>query len=223
MTKTLLAALFIGGLLINSYRYASVSASQGFEGTGAPSLWSDTSVSNTVDWDYTASPLVGAQSLFLASPASNYRMATYDFPEDADEIWTAWRMKVTQDAGNQNICFHIYDTGSSIAGGVLTTSGQFWFYVTNYTPSANVIDMAGGTEYRVKVRYVKGTGSNETIEVWAAANGAGSWGTSQILTNGITTTRADSLRFYMGNTTGHNMTIDNVLVKTSDIAISELD
>ena len=75
-------ASLLAGPLINSYRFAAPAAGvEGFEGTGAPTNWTDLAIGGQlVNWDYTASPLAGAQSLFLADSTADGRIALYDLP-----------------------------------------------------------------------------------------------------------------------------------------------
>jgi hypothetical protein len=74
--------------------------------------------------------------------------------------------------------------------------------------SSIVRDIAAAATYRIKLRYKKGTGSNEELEVWANFEASGTWGTSQIRTNGTNTTRADSVVLTNTNTGNHDITLD---------------
>jgi hypothetical protein len=197
---------------------------EGFEGTGAPALWTDTSTSGSVDWDYTTSPLYGSQSLFGADTSSGVREVTYNFPEDADEIWIALRFRMSADpAAAANWFITLLDSGTNVNCHLqIGSTGNLTGHVDT-AASTVVRDIAAATTYRIKLRYKKGTGANEELEVWANSEASGTWGTSQVRTNGTTTTRADALILTNTNTGNHDVTWDTVLISTSDIPWSSLD
>ena len=203
--------------------HASADVAEGFEGTGAPTNWSDISTGGlTVNWDYTTAPIDGAQSLFLQDPAANARTALYDFPL-ADEIWVAWRYRPSADPATNAGILNIIDAGTNALGVVRTqTNGTIVILVTS-TQSATIIDMTPGTDYRIKVRWKKGTGANEELQIWAATEAAGAWGATVSQTNGTSTAQADAIYFQAAAAFNIDQVIDNVLVKTSDITWSELD
>jgi hypothetical protein len=202
------------------------SVAEGFEGTGAPTFWSDISTGGlTVNWDYTAAPLVGAQSLFLQDSAANNRTALYDFPGQVDEFWVAWRYKPSADPATNVGIINIIDVATNGLAFIRTQTNGTVVIVVNATQSATLIDMAPGTEYRFKVRWKKATvaANDEELEVWVAANSDGAWGASVSQLNGTSTAQADAVYFQMAAAYNMDQTIDNVLVKLSDIAWSELN
>ena len=204
--------------------HASANLAEGFEGTGAPTNWSDLSTGgNFVNWDYTTSPIAGAQSMFLQDTAGSTRLALYNFPSLEDEIWVAWRYKASADPAAAVVMMTVIDVSQNTLAFVRTqTDGTVVILVTS-TASATLIDLTPGTSYRFKARWKKGTGANEEFQLWAAAEATGAWSTSVSQTNGTSTVQADAVYFFAQANYNMDQTIDNVLVKTSDISWSELD
>lgn len=222
--RLLACILVLAGVLINPYRFTTIATTyEGFEGTGAPTNWADSgSGGNTPNWDYTAAPLAGAQSLFLADTAANSRGASHNFT-NADQIWIAWKYKISADpAADATLIYISTDADVHLATLHVATNGTLAGYVDAVVGST-VTDLTPGTAYRVKVRYVRGTGSNETLEVWAATEASGAWGTSQTQTNGTSTAQPGKMFFDNFATFNTDLTIDDVLVKASDILWSELN
>jgi hypothetical protein len=199
----------------------SVTTYEGFETTGAPSgLWTDTSSGNTVNWDYTASPLAGAQSLFMADSTSGFRQITYDFPEDADEIWIAFRIRHSALPSANSTYLSITDSaGNALANSRITTGGNVSAAVDT-TQGLTAVIISAGSEWRLKYRYKRGTGSNEELSV---VGGTTSFGTIRTQTNGTSTARAGKIIITEQNNVNADLTIDNVFIKTSDITWAELD
>lgn len=214
--------LLFGGNLIDSYRFTATvnSGVEGFEGTGAPTNW--TAGGEGVDWDYSAAPIKGAQSVQLLDTATT-REAIWDFPEAADEVWMAFIFSPSADpAANVDFVEILDGAGATMAVLRETTTGTVSSKVQGtYTGVIN--DMTAGASYRVKLRYVKGTGANETLETWVVIDGSAGWGTSASQTNGTDTGQSGQIKFRNPGATNHNQLIDNVFIKTSDIAITELD
>jgi PA14 domain/Chitobiase/beta-hexosaminidase C-terminal domain/Divergent InlB B-repeat domain len=194
-----------------------------FEGTGIPTLWVDGSTGNTIDWDYTAAPLVGAQSLFMPDPASGDRWANYNYSEVSDTIYVAFWFRTSALPSAEFPIFEVLDSGNNALASVrLMTNGNVVIRA-DAVSSASIITMSTNTTYRIKVRYVRGTGANETIQAWCNTNASGAWSSTQTLSNGTSTLQADRASFYNSPNINVNMTIDNVLVKTTDIAWPEIN
>lgn len=199
---------------------AAAGGVEGFEGTGAPTNW--TAGGEGVNWDYSAAPIKGAQSAQMLDTATT-REAIWDFPEAADEVWMAFIFQPSADpAANVDFVEILDGAGSTMAVLRETTTGTISSKVqASYTGIIN--DIPAGTSFRIKMRYVKGTGANETLEVWAVDDASVGWGTSASQTNGTDTGQAGQIKFRNPAATNHDQKIDNVLIKTSDIAIGELD
>jgi hypothetical protein len=197
---------------------------QTFEETGAPTGWTDVGTPS-VDWDSTSSPLAGAQTLLMTDVASGGKEVRFDFSEDVDEFWIAFKFScsaipasgtpdiftIKDGSANSLATVRISPTTGTVNGRVDASSGT------------TVISIVGGSNYRMKLRYKKGSGANEELQIWCVAEGSGTWGTAQAQTNGTSTARGGILAIY--NTAANNLDlkIDNLLVKTSDIAIAEID
>jgi hypothetical protein len=154
---------------------AAVGGLYTFEETGACAGWVDASTNetSTVNWDYSTSPLDGSQSLFLADSTTDDRIAKYDFTEDADEIWIAFRFREWANPAIESQNIGIEDSaGANLASVMVSTGGNLAFEVTTAN-SGTVAFLTGGSSYRVKIRYLKGTLNTETMQVWAVAEGLG--------------------------------------------------
>jgi hypothetical protein len=222
ITLPCMAGMWMASPGKGSHAVVAAGGVEGFEGTGAPAGWATSGAD--IDYDSTASPITGAQSLAMADPVGADQSATYDFPEDADTVWIAFKYRESADpaVSTGEFCRLLNSSNTVLAFWRTQTNGTLVFRVTS-TNSTTVVDMTANTVYRVKMKYTKGTGADETLEMWAVTDGSGSWGTSQILTNGADTTRADKLQFNQAANNNITMTWDNVKVSTSDIAIADID
>ena len=112
---------------------------------------------------------------------------------------------------------------ANIASVHIFTAGEVTVFIDS-TSSGALYTLATGTIYRIKVRYVRGTGSNETMEIWITSDVEGSWGTSKYVTAiGTSTVRAGRMLFVSWNDKNQDLTIDNVKVSTSDILWTDLN
>jgi hypothetical protein len=200
---------------------------EGFEGTGAPTGWTDTGTPSA-DFDSTSSPLTGSQSLLMTDVVSGGKEVRFDFSQEADEFWVAWKASISAlPATGTPDLFYIRDSsGNALASvRVATATGNINGRVDAASggTGTTVAVMSAGSTWRFKVRYKKGTGVNEEFEVWAVADGSGSWGTGRSQTNGTSTVQGGVYGLFNTSANNLDLKIDNVLIKTSDIAISEIN
>jgi hypothetical protein len=231
--KTIITLLLSAGLasanpmvvLTGGARAGTTELPEGFEGTGVPNAaWSDISTGGqTVNWDYTAAPIAGAQSVQLTDPPSGTKVFLYNFTQDADEIWFAFRYRESADPAGTVGLVNIIDVGTNGLAVIRIQTNGTLLEMVDAVQGSTVVDLTPGTNYRIKVRYKKGTGANEECQIWAAADSAGAWGTPQQQLNGSSTLRADAIYFQNVPAWNQDQVYDNVIVSTSDIPWSALD
>lgn len=144
---------------------------QDFEGTGVPPGWGQ---GGSADFDYSAVPLVGAQSLRCST---NTTQGYYDFGAKTGslgEVWAFARFKrETTPSGSLSTEFGFlsgspgtYATVARMAG---VTSGRTHAL---YAGSASAGNFTAGSAENVSLaiwlRYKKGTGSNAIAEIYVA-------------------------------------------------------
>lgn len=206
---------------------ATVATYQGFEETGLPTeaTWIDLdSGTGASNWDYTSAPISGSESLQLPDSSSGASEVAFDFPADTDSnIYAAFKIKFSADTASatSDWVFFTSSVPADLARMRQNTTGQVQMVIDG-TATGNLIDMAVGTVYRVKLRYDGGSGT-EQMEVWIASEASGAWGSSLTSQNGTSTARASRIKFVVAATHNRDSFIDNVKVSTSDIAWSDLD
>jgi hypothetical protein len=133
-----------------------------FEGTGTPSGWFR---GGAADFDYTASPLAGSQSLRNAT-GSDYAVYLSGGALNEAEIWGKLLFKPEALPSTFSQCFLLNDGSfNTIFQMVLNASGT----LTVADNGAGVFQittdaMSAGTLYRLYFHYKKGTGSNGIAE-----------------------------------------------------------
>jgi hypothetical protein len=140
--------------------------SEDCEGTGTPAGWTD--ANGTPNWDYTAAPLLGSQSLYLSLAAAAHR-SRIDFT-DQTEIWTYFRFRVTNgtvSGGNITVAAYAANGGAQANTLNLNASMRFIFDA-GPSPTATV---SVDTTYHVWFHYQQGTGNNAVIDVGFSTDG----------------------------------------------------
>ena len=143
---------------------ASYIISENFEGTGIPTGWG--TGTGTPDYDYTTSPMEGAQGLRLdASSADQSSVSPTNTA--AAEVWIYYRLRVDVLPASSREAVRLRNAGTSIARVFITTSGQMQF--RHGTVSVSTVGvMAPATDYHCWLHYLAGSG----------ANGVADWGFS---------------------------------------------
>ena len=131
------------------------------EGTGTPTPWA---VAGTVNWDYSASPLVGSESLRIdSSAASDWTRAT--LPSSHDEIWIYFRVYAASISTPAEIV--------RVQDGSLGAVGSLWIWnSTDWLLSmGGVNDQQTGfsatTEYHIWLR-IEGTGASRSGDLYVS-------------------------------------------------------
>ena len=186
-----------------------------FEGTGAPTNWTNTITS----WDYTTAPapLEAAQSARLRPTETTTYDPSYASANTWWGVWFAWNQAIENT--------EVFAQVQSSAPAVIAT---FSFVVTNndFTClAAGGTANTGGTfpndtsTMKIKLQYVQGSGSNAAARLWTW-NGSG-WDLQCESTNGTSTAAIDSVVFTNGANT-EELIMDVFKDKQSDITSPDL-
>jgi len=188
---------------------------EGWEGVGIPSGWSSTT--GTPNYDYSAVPLSGSESLYLSIAAAAHRCAV-DFT-NMDEAWFYFLMRYTNGSapgGARNVAtIALNGSTTAVANFQIAATLRFNFGAANTTLVTTV-----DTTYHVWLHYKKGTGANSVIDIGLSTTGirptSGS-GYAEVL-NGAATSQVG--RIMLGTivtTTNFDFIYDNVRVAATQI------
>lgn len=193
------------------YYYASAAAvasyllSENFEGTGIPAGWTAT----TVNWDYTTSPLEGAQSM---TPSSVTDYGAYVLSADQATLDVYFQMRVDVISTNSwQKFFRLLDSGAAeIMYAELQQAGT-GIYVNGV--SATTISFA--TNYHVWVHHVAGSRIDFYISTTDTKPGSPTYSK----TTGVSANSVHAIRFY-GSSPTSNFIFDKVRASASVIGSS---
>ncbi len=183
-----------------------------FEGTGAPTHWGAGGAG--VDWDYTAAPLSGSQSVRCdgaVGASVNYSGGTMNH----SEVWFSFLIKFESlPAGVEYFCELSTDYRLRIQ-----SDGTLLVHDASATLVGQTVSaMSAGTAYQVWGHYKKGTGANAVLECSFDTPGSArpnSGNKHAGGTNGDSTANAASVLFGFGS--GAAAVIDNVQFASTDV------
>jgi len=197
---------------------------EGFEGTGAPTNWGETATDP--NWDYTADPLVGDQSLYLPNDteANGNKRIYATLPSTYSDLYLSAIFKVSDvfNIGSDLLAINTTDVYTRNCKIALASTGQFSVTASGGTAtySGGSRLYAGDTTYYVMIHYIAGSGSDAAechgyLATSPPADLTG-WGTAVSSTNGTATAAAD--RIFIGHSddvTSTGVIVDSVKVSTS--------
>lgn len=139
---------------------------ENFEGTGAPSGFTTTGGTTAPDWDYTASPLSGSQSVYFATVSVAHKMTCTI--ADMSELWIYFLMKFTNGSApaSQKTIGNIFSSASAGFNFVVNTNMR----IALGTPSP-VTAISFDQLYHVWMHYRQGTGANAAIDIGFSTDG----------------------------------------------------
>ena len=189
---------------------------EGFEGTGLPSGWS--TAIGSPNYDYTTTPLAGAQSLHL--PSGSGTLVAPGSLLNVAECWFKWRMRVDTLPGTSFAILNTDDGGFGFnaTSVILHSSGALELANGFGTPATTVSTMSIATAYDCFGHFNKGSGSNSISEFsFVTAGGSRpNAGNSYItITNGTITANCQGVEFIAGDSAV--LTIDSVQFSSTDI------
>jgi hypothetical protein len=192
-------ATFSGSSVTNGSSVGGVTylINEGFEGTGTPTAPVTWDVGGSPNYDYTTSPILGAQSLTEVSGDDTF--VEFGTTPSTVEARFAFRFSALPSA-NAGI-FSLYaasPTFNNVAQIGITSTGQLVAWsghsVTQLTPSVST--MSPGTNYVIWVRSVKGTGADQILTAGFDLASSGVRPTSG--NNFISTSTGDSVENVVG-------------------------
>ena len=191
---------------------------ENFEGSGVPNKWADGGRPSAANFDYTADPLTGKQSLFLdATTSASDAIVKFG---DRSEIWISFKLKFTgiglsdfiyllylRDKGNVNVIrLFFYGNGTNV---------KFRLYNGTANGLGSQI-VSNGTIYYLWLRVRKGDGTNGISELYVSTDGKRPASPDISLTAGSNTGTPNNVLFHAENT-GRTITIDDVKAKITPI------
>lgn len=182
-----------------------------FEGTGKPSGWGSAGSPN---WDYTTSPIVGAQSLFLPKGSAGSNYSTRGFTNTGAEIWLFCRLRRdgTASSSGQTI-LGISNVATWAVQLNSRTDGSFQLYSDSQIGVTGVY--SNGSNLAVWIRYVRGTGANCVVTLYIS-NGSEVRGSAVLSTSAAVSTRTASMVHFQ-TISGADIVIDKVRVSATAI------
>lgn len=226
----LFAILMLGQVVVDPYRFAAAAGpsyliNQNFEGAGYDN--GETWTENNAAWneDYTATVLVGSQSLYGISTTS----ARTDFASFSGQVdvWAYCRFRIVSGGSewpSGSATWSIFrianSSGTSVAQLQLRPSNKF--RVNGGTSSSDSVGtLSDDTTYHAWLHYTKGTGSDAVITGGISTDGtkptSGNYFVS--LSNGTSTT--DAARIYLvcdsSGGVGMEVIFDQILVDETTI------
>lgn len=148
---------------------ASYLLQEDFEGTGTPTNWTPT---GTVDFDYSAAAIDGAQSLRI-NPTSAIARVRLDLTTTYSELYLYYKFRVeTQAASNFTVC-QFYDGANSVVLGQIrfATGQKLQSRFGGVTGSTTVATYDLSTTYHVWVHVVQSSGSDGLCECGFSSDG----------------------------------------------------
>ena len=199
---------------------------EGFEGAGTPASFTQASPGTAANFDYSAAPLTGSQSLYLTDPGgSGNASALVDFTAcAADTMYAAFKWKPTTAIASSSDIIWFQNAAATVKLGALhwRASDQV-LAVTHTGPLSGTTTAAivPGNTYWIKMRYIKGTLNNAQIAMWISTDGS-AWGSPIQLTNGPQTEQPVVFKWDIFHSRNFDMVVDSVRIDTDDIAIGDV-
>ena len=190
-----------------------------FEGTGAPSGWQQYTQGNggSIDWDYTSSPLYGAQCLHLLcnSGESDWNVAGREFGADYNSCYFYIVLKViSKPSATQIDLIHIDSLDHNFHTAISWSYGdelRIWDTAVGYNDTTYSLSV--GTLYHIWIERVRNTSLNVYVSTTPIKPG------SPAYTYGDTSDNACGLVALVSDPSVE-IKFDNVLVSDSSIGNS---
>lgn len=187
--------------------------SEDFEGAGTPPGWLAVGGAN---FDYTTSPIVGAQSLFMTTGQQAYTR----FSPSRSEAWAFCRVRragTPTAVGSSIFNFLSGEVGSFVI--VCSVSSHtvvnVWRCSVGTAATNTTISGSENTDLAVWMRYVKGTGANARGEFYFVVGNENRPAATVTITTGTSTTNAEWI--YCQRPTGVNVVFDKIRVSANPI------
>ncbi len=189
------------------------------EGTGTPSGWVD--LSGSPNWDYTASPLVGSQSLYCPMVGAACKTRTNDFTGGAiPEVWVYFRMKATNGTNPSTATTFMGIGASGTPGSTATWRILSTLRMCTATGAGTVSTISLDTDYHFWIHYLKGTGANAVVDIAFSTSGVRPTSGNNFfeVTTDVNTFDAARISLGGGSTTmGMDIVFDTIRVRGSQI------
>lgn len=175
----------------------------------------------TVNDNYTAAPLNGAESLYLGAGSSNNARRFNSITGTDGDVYVAVKIKpdAWTEANHQVVAFTVgvaakVEFGIVYASGIITTTNAG----VNLVYDSNTEDMPNPTSARYwKFRYNNSSGADDGVfQVWHSDTGAsGDWTLRHNVTTHVYTSQITGIK--LQSTTNNAYIFDDIRVSSSDI------
>jgi len=150
-----------------------------------------TTTANTPDYDYSAAPLTGLESLEL-NPADD----CYITITEADDVYVSMQLKIDGALENDEVTIYIRDSGNNTMAQLIIRGPEGVPYVAadggDVSSNASV-EIDDGSVHYIMLRYQVGTGTNARIDYWHWNGSA--WADNVSSTNGTATNQPARVKF----------------------------
>lgn len=209
--------IILSGNANNGVTPAAYLIDESYEGTGYVNSWTETA--GTINEDYTTSPIVGSQSLYITGSS----VATYVSFTAQDTVYVFARIRFQSiDAANRNLASIRDSSGTALASFGIGSGGQARATSAGGTANSSSGTFTTGNNYYFWMEYEKGTGANAVTRIGWSSDGTkptltASGANSAVSSNGTTT--AQGARFYWGTTASNVFEIvaDHTLISSTVI------
>lgn len=215
MRKLVLCLLLLGASSV----HAQYLINEDFEGTGTPIGWFR---GGSANFDYSASPLAGSQSLLLDSATADYAVITNGGVINHAELWFKVLFRCNSISSDQHL-FNLQDAGFNDLYSIILKSSDKTLIVedTGAGVFANTVDaLTVGTIYNIWGHYKKGSGANGTCEASFDVAGNPRPNSGNKFAGGNTsveTANATAFRIVSGALGTGQCVYDNVQIASTDI------
>lgn len=199
----------------------SYTVKQDFEGAGYDNseTWTEAGT-GTKNEDYTATVLVGTESLNLAFVGQN-GTTSITLAADQGSAWVYFQVHFLVLPATGKIFFRLTDSAAANPLTVENLTGNLLRMRVGSSVVTLVDAITTGVTYHVWVKYIKGTGSDAQGELAVSTDGtkptSGNWFTST--SSGTSTTDVNKLFFGTANTSTWDAIFDKI--RCDDVAIGD--
>lgn len=182
---------------------------EGFEGTGLPTGW--TTEQQSPDYDWTTNPLEQTQSLYLSSDNSD---VTYmSLGSTYSEFYMFFIVKFSDASPLAAISLVVYSSDATPKKVIyLWTSSKI-----RIGGSYSTTVLADNTTYYIWLYEKTGSGSDGIYKLWISTTGTKPGSPEINITNDNLIGTLNRIKMSNVNTSGSNITIDRVIVSTTEI------
>lgn len=209
-------------ILLNPYRFPTSGGggdpgspylvSEDVDGSGTPAGWTNAGSPN---WDYTTSPIVGAQSLLCSSELNT---TTISFTP-ASTVWVFCRIRREATGGSSSTIPIVGLRSASDVNLALVTNRNNPAYrlLGGSIIGGFNATVSNGVNHALWLQYIIGTGANSIARMWLQEDGTEIRPASMYANHTTGNATADAAKLILGGASAAGMVFDKIRVSTSEI------